>query len=230
MKNKLFFFESFEFFDLPQSFTETGTWLTPAAASGIFTYNAGGAVRTVNLYSLAAAANPLAAGRRPPVSHQRRSDAGENLFADQPTHQRRRHAGQPHRHAITITTAITSPGTRRPSTIASSKPRASTTTSTKRHHINFVWNYQINDRTPDGLNRYARDSARHGNATGLARSRRPVRHQLDGKHRRALGDHVQHHQRIDGRHPRRRQRAGRRASARRLRHLERKSGQLWRRT
>jgi hypothetical protein len=57
-KNKLFFFESFEFFDLPQSFVETGTWLTPQAASGIFTYNAGGTVRTVNLFTLAAQADP----------------------------------------------------------------------------------------------------------------------------------------------------------------------------
>ncbi len=65
LKNKLFFFESFEFFDLPQSFGETGTWLTPAAASGIFTYNAGGAVKTVNLFTLAAAENPsLPAGTR----------------------------------------------------------------------------------------------------------------------------------------------------------------------
>ena len=64
-KNKLFFFESFEFFDLPQSFSESGNWLTPAAASGIFTYNAAGAVKTVNLYQLAQSADgSLPAGIR----------------------------------------------------------------------------------------------------------------------------------------------------------------------
>ncbi len=66
LKNKLFFFESFEFFDLPQTFPETQNWLTPAAAAGIFTYNANGSVKTVDLFALAAAANPnLPAGVRP---------------------------------------------------------------------------------------------------------------------------------------------------------------------
>src|ERR1035438_9937810 len=58
LKNKLFFFESFEFFDLPQSFPETGTWLTPTAASGVFTYGVGGAAKTVNLFSPPAQENP----------------------------------------------------------------------------------------------------------------------------------------------------------------------------
>ena len=65
LKNKLFFFESFEFFDLPQTFPETGTWLTPAAANGLFTYNGSSGVKTVNLYQLAAQENPaLPAGVR----------------------------------------------------------------------------------------------------------------------------------------------------------------------
>src|SRR5580693_6788776 len=58
VKNKLFFFESFEFFDLPQTFPETEDYLTTTAASGIFTYNEGGVVKTINLLQLAAAANP----------------------------------------------------------------------------------------------------------------------------------------------------------------------------
>ena len=61
-KNKLFFFNNFEAFRLPQSFTENSTWLTPAAASGLFSYkDTSGNVQTVNLYQLAAAGNADAA-------------------------------------------------------------------------------------------------------------------------------------------------------------------------
>jgi Carboxypeptidase regulatory-like domain/TonB dependent receptor len=54
--NKLFFFAHYEDFRLPQTYTEpTGTVLTPGAIAGNFTYSANGTVRTINLYSLAAA-------------------------------------------------------------------------------------------------------------------------------------------------------------------------------
>jgi len=54
--NKLFFFAHYEDFRLPQTYTEpTGTVLTPSAIAGNFTYSANGTVRTVNLYTLAAA-------------------------------------------------------------------------------------------------------------------------------------------------------------------------------
>ena len=56
-RNKLFFFVHMEAFQLPQTYTEpTGTVLTPEAVSGIFRYrDTAGAVRSVNLYQLAAA-------------------------------------------------------------------------------------------------------------------------------------------------------------------------------
>jgi hypothetical protein len=54
--NKLFFFAHYEDFRLPQTYTEpTGTVLTPSAIAGNFTYSANGTLHTVNLYSLAAA-------------------------------------------------------------------------------------------------------------------------------------------------------------------------------
>jgi Carboxypeptidase regulatory-like domain/TonB dependent receptor len=150
LKNRLFFFESFEFFDLPQSFPETGTWLTPAAASGQFSYNANGSVRTVNLYNLAAQQNPLLpAGVRPFPT------AGDPTLAK----------------TYSLIQQLIGTGTV-VSRIATNNDynRENFTWGTKavnnrkfqaaridynineKHHLNFVWNYQINDRTPDGLN------------------------------------------------------------------------------
>ena len=97
---------------------------------------------------------------------------------------------------------------------------------TEKHHVNFVWNYQVNDRTPDGLNLEYAHPAGHGHAVGFARPGRPVRPQLDGKHRAALGAADQHHQRADGRHSGRSQRFGRRAFPQRLRNLERTAGAI----
>jgi hypothetical protein len=159
-KNKLFFFESFEFFDLPQSFGETGMWLTPAAANGLFSYcptstpctgSNASALKTVNLYSLAAAANPtLPAGTTPfPTS-------GDPTLAK----------------TYALINQLTSSGGTLVNRIASNSDynRDNFATSAKavnnrkfqtaridynvneKNHINFVWNYQTNDRTPDGLN------------------------------------------------------------------------------
>jgi hypothetical protein len=150
-KNKLFFFESFEFFDLPQSFPETGMWLTPAAASGNFTYAVAGVPKTVNLYALAAAANPsLPAGTNPfPTS-------GDPTLAK----------------TYALINQLTSSGGTLVNRIATNSDynRNNFATSAKavnnrkfqtaridynlneKNHINFVWNYQTNDRTPDGLN------------------------------------------------------------------------------
>src|SRR4029077_6270443 len=67
LKNKLFFFQSFEAFRLPQSFIATSTWITPLAASGVFQYkDTAGNVQSVNLLQLAAKANAtLPANIRP---------------------------------------------------------------------------------------------------------------------------------------------------------------------
>ena len=89
-KNKLFFFTTFEFFFLPQSFLTSGqTWLTPTASSGVFTYNASGAVKTVNLYALAAAAGFPSA----PNAY-----IGQDVLADSAAHEFRRNLIEPDRH------------------------------------------------------------------------------------------------------------------------------------
>lgn len=150
-KNKLFFFESFEFFDLPQSFPETGTWLTPAAAAGTFTYNAGGAVKTVNLFSLAAAENPLLA-------------TGTRAFPTAPDPILAK--------TYALINKLTSSGGSIISRILTNNDynRYNFATNAKavnnrkfqtarmdynvndKNHVSFIWNYQTNDRTPDGLN------------------------------------------------------------------------------
>ena len=62
MKNKLFVFFNYEIFRFPQSWNEAQdkgaqlTVLTDSARNGIFTYNAGGQLRQVNLYQLAQSA------------------------------------------------------------------------------------------------------------------------------------------------------------------------------
>ncbi len=62
VKNKLFVFFNYEIFRFPQSWNEAQdkgaqlTVLTDSARNGIFTYNAGGQLRQVNLYQLAQSA------------------------------------------------------------------------------------------------------------------------------------------------------------------------------
>ena len=150
LKDKLFFFESFEFFDLPQSFPETGTWLLPAAAAGNFTYSAGGATRTVNLFSLAAAANPtLPAGVRPFPTAPDPILAKTYALINQLT------SG-----GTIVSRILTNNDYNRYNFSSNAKAvnnRKFQTARmdynpTQKHHISFIWNYQTNDRTPDGLN------------------------------------------------------------------------------
>ena len=59
IKNKLFFFGNSEFYRYPGTNLYTRTFLTPSAASGVYTYaDSAGALHSVNLLQLAAAANP----------------------------------------------------------------------------------------------------------------------------------------------------------------------------
>jgi hypothetical protein len=60
LRDKAFFFFNYEEQRQPSASTLQRTILTPEAASGIFSYNAGGAVRQVNLLQLAAANGQLA--------------------------------------------------------------------------------------------------------------------------------------------------------------------------
>jgi hypothetical protein len=66
-KNKLFFFGNAEIYRFPGTNLYSRNYLSPSAASGIFSYaDAGGATHQVNLLNLAAAANAsLPAGTRP---------------------------------------------------------------------------------------------------------------------------------------------------------------------
>ena len=151
LKNKLFFFESFEFFDLPQTFPETQNWLTPAAAAGTFMYNASGSVKTVNLFALAAAADPsLPAGVRAFPTVPDATLAKTYALINQLTSA-----------AGNLTSRIaTANDYNRNSYASNAKAVNNRKFQTARidynlndkHHLNFVWNYQINDRTPDGLN------------------------------------------------------------------------------
>src|ERR1017187_3215282 len=150
LKNKLFFFESFEFFDLPQSFPETGTWLTPTAAGGVFTYSASGAVKTVNLYTLAAQENPsLAAGTRafPTIGDPTLAKTYaliQQLIGGGTLVSRIATNSDYHRDNFTF-------GTKSVNNRKFQTARIDYNI-TEKHHFNFVWNYQVNDRTPDGLN------------------------------------------------------------------------------
>jgi len=89
-KNKLFFFNTYEFFFLPQSFLTSGqTWLTRAAGNGVFTYkDSGGGPRRQSLH----------AGRGGRLPEHTGSLAGEDLFAHSATHRERRHPLQPDPH------------------------------------------------------------------------------------------------------------------------------------
>ncbi|MGH9386802.1 MAG: carboxypeptidase regulatory-like domain-containing protein [Vicinamibacterales bacterium] len=60
IQNKAFFFFNYEENRVPSSSTLQRVVLTPSAASGIFSYNAGGSVQQVNLLALAAANGQLA--------------------------------------------------------------------------------------------------------------------------------------------------------------------------
>jgi hypothetical protein len=150
LKNKLFFFESFEFFDLPQSFSETGLWLTPQAATGVFSYGVGGVQKNVNLYALAAAANPSL-----PAGTAAFPTAGDPVLAKTYSLIQQLIGGG----TVVSRIATNSDYNREnftwdPKAVNNRKFQTARIdyNLTEKHHLNFVWNYQVNDRTPDGLN------------------------------------------------------------------------------
>ncbi len=151
LKNKLFFFESFEFFDLPQTFPETQNWLTPTASTGVFEYAAAGAVKTINLFSLAAAADATLPGtiRQFPTIPDP-TLAKTYALINQLTSA-----------AGNLTSRIVTANDYNRNSYASNAKAVNNRkfqtarldyVITEKHHLDFVWNYQINDRTPDGLN------------------------------------------------------------------------------
>ncbi len=143
-RNKLFFFVHMEAFQLPQTYTEpTGTVLTPEAVSGIFRYrDTTGAVRSVNLYQLAAA-NGFPSTPDPMIAKTLSQIAGLTDGA----------AGLKSRIA-------TNTDYNRNNLDFQSKGgnyRRFPTTRldynlTEKHHLEFVYNYQTNIRRPDGVN------------------------------------------------------------------------------
>lgn len=143
-KNKLFFFTTFEFFFLPQSFlTQNQMWLTPSATNGIFTYKDGsGTVRTVNLYTLAAAAGfpsaPNATLAKAYALIQQLTTSGGTLANRIATN------NDYNRNAFAFPNKATN--NRKFETT-----RLDYNLSDK-HHLSGVWNYQVNSRAPDGLN------------------------------------------------------------------------------
>jgi len=178
VKNKLFFFESFEFFDLPQTFSESQMWLTPAAANGVFTYNANGAVNTVNLFSLAAAANPQlpAADRAFPTSPDPIL-AKTYALINQLTNA----AGTLSSRVATNNDYNRNNYSSNAKAVNNRKFQTSRIdyNLTEKHHLNFVWNYQVNDRTPDGLNLEYAILPGTGTQLGSNDLEGQIRHQLD---------------------------------------------------
>jgi Carboxypeptidase regulatory-like domain len=151
LKNKLFFFESFEFFDLPQTFPESQMWLTPLAATGVFEYNVGGVVKSVNLFALAAAANPnLPAGTRLFETTPDATLAKTYALINQLTSA----AGTLSSRAVSANDYNRNNYSSNAKAVNNRKFQTARIdyNLTEKHHLDFVWNYQINDRTPDGLN------------------------------------------------------------------------------
>jgi len=150
-KNKLFFFNSFEFFFLPQSFSQTTTWLTPVAASGVFTYNAGGQVRTINLFDLAKGANAsLPSSIRAFPTGVDPTLAKTYSLINQLTSS----GGTLANRVTTNNDYNRNNFTWGPKAVNNRKFETTRLDYdlTEKHHINFVCNYQVNSRAPDGLN------------------------------------------------------------------------------
>ncbi len=144
-KNKLFFFTTFEFFFLPQTFLTQGqTWLNSTATNGIFTYKDGsGVVRTVNLYALAAAAGypsaPNATLAKAYSLIQQLTTGGGGTLANR----------------ITTNNDYNRNSFAFPNKATNNRKFETTRIDynvTDKHHLSGVWNYQVNSRNPDGLN------------------------------------------------------------------------------
>ena len=225
VKNKLFFFESFEFFDLPQTFPETRTGSRPPpppASSPTMPAGSGEDRESVHpgggrriprcrpVSRLPHCGDPTLA-KTYALINQLTSAAG--TLASRIVHQQRL---QPQQLLVERQGRQQSQIPDRPHRLQPHRQAP--------HQLRL----ELSDQRPYSRRpeRHVCDSAGHRNAIGLARSGRPVRHQLDGQHRCALGDHLECHQRVDRRNPGRRQRARHRTFAGRLRHLERQTREL----
>ncbi len=142
-RNKLFIFGAFEAFRLPQTYTEpTGTVLTPAAINGLFTYSASGAVRTVNLYQLAAAAGFPST---PDPILQKTLTQIDSLVTGQPGLKSRISSNNDY-NRNNLDFQSKGANNRNFPTMRMDW------NVTEKHHLEFIYNYQTNIRRPDGVN------------------------------------------------------------------------------
>ncbi len=143
-KNKLFFFVHMEALRLPQTYTEpTGQVLTPEAVAGNFRYkDSSGAVKTVNVFQLAAANNftstpdPIIAKTLAQIASLTNGAAGLKSRIVSNTDYNRNNLdfqskGGNYRKF---------PTTRLDYNV------------TSKHHVELIYNYQTNLRSPDGVN------------------------------------------------------------------------------
>ncbi|MGH9719329.1 MAG: TonB-dependent receptor domain-containing protein, partial [Bryobacteraceae bacterium] len=153
-KNRLFLFAHYEAFRLPQTYASPNqTILTPEARQGSFSYRdtVSGQVRTVNLYALAAARNqslpaavrpfpttpdPILAGALDKIAQLTSGTGNLRTRVDTNTDYNRYNynfqtPGKNDRDFPTLKLDWN---------------------ATAKHHIDLVYNYQINNRLPDGLN------------------------------------------------------------------------------
>ncbi|HEY6392022.1 MAG TPA: hypothetical protein VIX89_12135, partial [Bryobacteraceae bacterium] len=143
-KNKLFFFVHMEALQLPQTYTEpTGVVLTPDAAKGIFTYrDSGNVVRSVNLLQLAAANNYVST-LDPAIAKTLSQIAG---FTDGAPGLKSRIASNSDYNRNNLDFQSKGGNYRRfPTTRIDWN-------ATSKHHVEFIYNYQTNLRSPDGVN------------------------------------------------------------------------------
>jgi len=143
-KNKLFFFVHMEALQLPQTYTEpTGLVLTPNAAAGNFQYkDSSGNVRTVNLYQLAAA-NGFTSTADPIISKTLGQIA--SLTAGAPGLKSRIASNSDYNRNNLDFQSKGGNYRRFPTTRLDYNV-------TSKHHLEFIYNYQTNLRSPDGVN------------------------------------------------------------------------------
>src|SRR5258706_2930900 len=143
-KNRLFFFMHMEALQLPQTYTEPqGLVLTPEAVAGNFRYrNSSGPVQTINLYQLAAANGFVST---PDSSTAKTLAQIASLTNDAPG-LKSRIASNSDYNRNSLDFQSKGGNYRRFPTMRLDW------NATSKHHLEFIYNYQTNLRSPDGVN------------------------------------------------------------------------------
>lgn len=149
-RDKAFFFVNVEEFRLPQSFSVGRTVLTDAARQGIFTYkDSAGTIRTVNLYTIAAAGAGTGANRRTyPSTPDPQIATGLGLIAEAQTRGllKSRIETAADYNRLDLNFQDPARNLRRFPTVRLDF------NITQNHHLEFVHNYQHYFSVPDGVN------------------------------------------------------------------------------